>query len=132
MRRGIGHVTVIKSGMPSKISKMTKSTDFQFATQFHVGDISTINKEKSTEGRFLDHVTLIANYLECPRSYLQNDAARLVTGARNCERVTVQSYMSSISCQSDGGALKQQFWHTSVNMVRLHSICKRTVTVSRR
>ena len=36
-----------------------------------------------------------------------------------------------LGCQSDGGSLsRQQFWHTitSVNMVRLHSICNRTVS----
>jgi len=62
---------------------------------------------------------------------VQNAAARLVTGAtcRKCELMTpVLRELHWLSYQFDGGShSREQFWHTSVNMVRLRNTCNRTV-----
>ena len=68
---------------------------------------------------------LLVSVVNCYRSYKWSRTLPpvLLRGRENAS-VWLLSYVSSIGCQSDGGSFsRQQFWHTSVSMVWLHSIC---------
>ena len=70
--------------------------------------------------------------VNCYRSYKLSRMLPLVL-LQELENVSIWLlfYAAFIGYQFDSGSLsRQQFWHTSVNMVRLRNTCSRTVTES--